>query len=70
MKRKRMDSDIKQNIKSITVQEIEELEPHSITIVDIRKEEDYNFLDDYENKWKGAILLWKNRLQEKKHLNC
>ena len=65
-----MDSDIKQHIKSITVQEIEELEPHSITIVDIRKEEDYNFLDDYENKWKGAILLWKNRLQEKKHLNC
>ena len=65
-----MDSDIKQHIKSITVQEIEELEPHSITIVDIRKEEDYNLLDDYENKWKGAILLWKNRLQEKKHLNC
>ena len=37
-----MDSDIKQHMKSIAITEIEKIEPHNITIVDIRKEEDYN----------------------------
>lgn len=37
-----MDSDIKQHMKSIAITEIEKIEPHTITIVDIRKEEDYN----------------------------